>query len=1068
MRQNTNLRNSPANLNKKSFVKNSKVKNETDKQKLIKCKYCHNYQTKTTLNFSCNHNLCGICVARLLIENDFKSLSEKQTIELFCSICRRGQVETSLVDLEKILGETFQLREEPKKDICEVHNKIAENYCLECKKWICLDCMKLFHNSYFKGHTLVLEEPLELKKCKEHTDKVLDLFCKDCHKEVCHLCSREGENHEGHKIVTLREYRNFILKNKRKYQFKSFDDFDDFLKKIENEFRQKFENSFKIKEKIINEIIELFQKITEDYFPKKQEKLNFIENYFKIIRGCYFNYFTDLKIKEPTINTLNFISRINKELIDINFSSEYTKELEKIKESTKLINPKKFFKYNIKFLHHSLNCIKTIKEEPDNRIYCITQLKNGNIVTGGTKGVLNVWDINTLKKVDYFKAHDKLIYSVIQLNDGRLVSASADLWIKFFDFENVTQPEPKKFDIIDQNKLIEKNKKKEIKKKKPQNNDNETIILRGHQQKKVPNNNSDNNMNNNMNNNINNNMNDTTKLNDMNQNSNINSQINSNLINTNVNNNNNNSNIINNNIIQNNLNNTNQLSDPSFTNYKPNNMIIPNTNNQISGFNPNMGFSNAVNAGLSNQIQLSQAQQAPDVSYSGGGVHSVLPPKPQDVPHGGSGQSNIINNNLDVGYSGNGIINPLPQNPPDVSYSGSNNMKVPDVAYSAGGNATILQKQPDVSYGDSNINIVNKNTGIGINAPDVSYSGGGIASPINNNINMNNNVNNNTINSINTTINLNTTNLGQNLNNNTNMSFIEPEKKKIKDLKESDFDIPEESNNSNIGSEGSKKKKIKDLKESDIDLPEDIKNEIHPANPPKNNKDTAYNSDNEKIIINQNGSETCIDSNKNRCLIALRGHYDDVFCILETSKKQLVSCSKDGSILIWDIDNHSVIYNFKGHNNSVGCCIEFCENKIVTGGADCVIKIWDISTNPEGKEEVLKGHKNAVFSICKIDENKIASSSCDKTIRLWDLTQKKCICIFDGHLEYVWSVVKIKDENKIASSSSDKTIKIWDIEEKKCINTIQAHNKDVTVLSSLSDGKLVSGSLDMKMKIWEC
>ena len=66
--------------------------------------------------------------------------------------------------------------------------------------------------------------------------------------------------------------------------------------------------------------------------------------------------------------------------------------------------------------------------------YCITQLKNGNIVTGGDKGILNVWDLETLQKIDWFQAHEGNVYSVIQLTDGRLVSASSDLWIKFWDF----------------------------------------------------------------------------------------------------------------------------------------------------------------------------------------------------------------------------------------------------------------------------------------------------------------------------------------------------------------------------------------------------------------------------------------------------------------------------------------------------------------------------------------------------------------------------------------------------------------------------------------------------------
>ena len=58
---------------------------------------------------------------------------------------------------------------------------------------------------------------------------------------------------------------------------------------------------------------------------------------------------------------------------------------------------------------------------------------------------------------------------MIQLTDGRLASANSVLWIKFWDFDHVVKPEPKKFDIIDQKKLEEYNiKKNKIKNKKPE------------------------------------------------------------------------------------------------------------------------------------------------------------------------------------------------------------------------------------------------------------------------------------------------------------------------------------------------------------------------------------------------------------------------------------------------------------------------------------------------------------------------------------------------------------------------------------------------------------------------
>jgi len=53
------------------------------------------------------------------------------------------------------------------------------------------------------------------------------------------------------------------------------------LKNLEKEFKEKFEESFKQKEMIINEIMKLFQYITEEYFPKKQEKKKFYRKLFQ-------------------------------------------------------------------------------------------------------------------------------------------------------------------------------------------------------------------------------------------------------------------------------------------------------------------------------------------------------------------------------------------------------------------------------------------------------------------------------------------------------------------------------------------------------------------------------------------------------------------------------------------------------------------------------------------------------------------------------------------------------------------------------------------------------------------
>ena len=1042
MNQNSSS-NVSSNPKKKSKLKeaNPKDKNkELENKRLIKCKICLNPSTKNTLNFSCNHNLCGICVARFLIQSDFSCLSEKKTIKIDCPICKIGSIDTTLQEINKVLDETHQTRTQKKKDICVTHKKLAEDYCIECKKWLCGECKKLFHANYFKDHNLVPEVPFEFKICKIHDDNKKDLFCITCSEEICHFCNRKGESHEGHPIMTLMEYKDHVLDIKKEYKYQKFEVFDNYLTELEVEFTEKFNNSFNKKKELLDEITKLLETITKEYLPKKEEKKKFIKNYFDIIRNSYYNYFHDLKVKDPIIDTLNFINSINKEILSINFDSEYTEDLEKIRNNLQLIDTKKFFKYEMQFTYHTLNLKKTIKRESKkegnnkinlrsqknikkkeaeddiDHIYCLLQLKDGNLVIGGSKGVLEVWDLKSLKKVDSFNAHTDNIYSVIQLSDGRLVSASADLWIKFWDFANVTQPEPKVFDIIDKNKLEELKKKKlEEKNKKLKNKlfkdfSNESNKLRSVPQPIKPN--------------INNNINPQNITPNPNNISNSNTIL--------FTNDKSNSNNINLNMVNPYRNPNNNAINTNIQNQNQNNTFYTNNINQDS--NKIIDTSNAADGGYSGNGNFNPINKVPDVSYSAHGT------------------SNIENKAPDGGYSGNPNFKPI-NKAPDVSQSGQGvsniENKAPDGGYSGNGNFNPINKAPDVAFGTQGEIKIN------------SLYNNNINSEISNMNNMINNIKNN-INNITNNTNINneenkatTINNSINTNNNLNTDNKEeaPKKKNKTKFKESEIDYDEE------------------IKE---EIKEDIKEEITPSNPPKNDsnedkkeEDVGFSSNQGKIIINQNGTETIIDGRNNRCLIALRAHYEEVFCLLETSKKQLVSGSKDGTILIWSIDNLSVIYNFKAHNNSVGCVIELGEDKIATGGSDCKIKVWDISSYPNEEDYVLIGHKNGIFSLCKINEKMIASASCDKTVRLWDLENKKCIHVFVDHTSYVWSVVKLTD-NKIASASSDKTIKIWDIAEKKCINTINAHDNHVTVLYLLEDNLLASGSIDGEIKIWEC
>ena len=82
-----------------------------------------------------------------------------------------------------------------------------------------------------------------------------------------------------------------------------------------------------------------------------------------------------------------------------------------------------------------------------------------------------------------------------------------------------------------------------------------------------------------------------------------------------------------------------------------------------------------------------------------------------------------------------------------------------------------------------------------------------------------------------------------------------------------------------------------------------------------------------------------------------------------------------------------------------------------------------------------------------------------------DSNTGECLKTLIGHTDWI-NTVCILDNDKIVSGSHDKTIKIWNSNTGECIKTLTGHTSFVNSVCILNNDKIVSGSHDKTIKIW--
>ena len=388
---------------------NEEEKNIPPKKESDPCDFCTNiYEDLYT--FSCNHKICSLCLFRRIFIKNIKDLNNSENkIEIKCK-CKDG-----------ILNKTIE-------EILEINNQ---------KNKIYTEIFKSQNNISLQGNRL----------CSVHKDKIVSNYCSDCFKDICVDCISNNNNlHLNHHTFSNEYIISYLKKelNNTKLNLITKEAFEqkwnDICKKIKDETQNNFDETMVKIQEVAQTIIEL----RKDYEEKYKNELTKIVQVLKLFKLFYLDYYLEKKEAEDTndINLLRYTNSITNELSDIEIKKDdiFFNKLENIKNSLDILKQDKInFSAKFKFTEISNNykIEQIIEKSHDKLINGIFEIGNKKILTGSLDYTIKIWEEknNKFENIKKIKGICGAICCMIQLNDGSIVTSAANnnninIWTK--------------------------------------------------------------------------------------------------------------------------------------------------------------------------------------------------------------------------------------------------------------------------------------------------------------------------------------------------------------------------------------------------------------------------------------------------------------------------------------------------------------------------------------------------------------------------------------------------------------------------------------------------------------
>ncbi|KAF5303606.1 hypothetical protein FQA39_LY09853 [Lamprigera yunnana] len=231
------------------------------------------------------------------------------------------------------------------------------------------------------------------------------------------------------------------------------------------------------------------------------------------------------------------------------------------------------------------------------------------------------------------------------------------------------------------------------------------------------------------------------------------------------------------------------------------------------------------------------------------------------------------------------------------------------------------------------------------------------------------------------------------------------------------------------------------------------------------------------------------------------GHKDGIWevSVARLGQPIIGTASADHSACIWSVDSGRCLLQYHGHNGSVNS-VRFhpVKDLVLTSSGDCSAHIWQAVVNwdlPKGhssEEELdisedceeqrdskvatlrtpvreLGGHCNAISAAEWLaGAEQVITAGWDRLAVLHDVESGSTVTTLTGHDLELTHTATHPTQKLAVTSSRDTTFRLWDFRETvQSVSVFQGHSESVTSAVFTQEDKVVSGSDDRSVKVWD-